>query len=91
MSEKRWCFYIPAGDAEADTPHGWIPARVVEGEPGYALFAGNGELSSPWYWGDLRTAQRIAEERNSAMGITPEAAAEIVMSSIRAAYGLGEP
>lgn len=88
--DKRWCFYIPVGDPESNTEHGYIPARVVEGEPGYHLFAGRDPNSSPWYWGDLETAQKLAREANAKMGLSMEDVAAIVMSSIAASREAGE-
>lgn len=77
----RWCFYV---DETMVTPDGVIPSVVTEGEPGHAPMMGQGEHSSPWYWGDLETAKQIAADENAKRGLTPEDCNEILASSIGA-------
>lgn len=79
---RAWCYYV---SELFMTPNGIIPAVVEEDDPGYAPLIGNGEHASPWYWGmDIETAQRICDESNARIGVTPERAREIVASSIAA-------
>lgn len=81
MSPRK-CFYIPV---EQFDENGYIPSLVTEDEPGHSPMKGNGEGSSPWYWGKTyKEAQEMAEEANRELDISPEDAAEIVASSMRA-------
>lgn len=78
-----WCFYIdPLSFVEG---HGYIPSVVKKGVAGHALLAGNGTGSSPYYWGmTYETACAVAEKANSDMGVTPEDALDIRISSMQA-------
>lgn len=85
MSEsksKRYAFFV---DETMKTPQGYIPALVTEDEAGFSPMIGNGEFSSPWYWGtDIETARRICAEANAERGISEVEARKIVESSIAA-------
>jgi hypothetical protein len=66
------CFWIPA---EPYDERGWVPS-------------GRGEQAQPWFWGRTREqALEMAEQENAKLGVTPERAAEIVASSLRAQGG----
>jgi len=76
------CFYIPVDQFDEN---GYIPSVVTEGEPGHAPLTGNGPHATPWYWGHTyEEARQTAERENLERGITPEDAAEIVLSSFAA-------
>jgi hypothetical protein len=67
------------------TPNGIVPAVAEENVPGYSMCIGNGEFASPWYWGkDIATAQKICDDANAKLGLTPAEARDIVASSIAA-------
>jgi hypothetical protein len=80
---KPYCYYIDP----TQTPHpkhGYIPSIVVEGDPGHYPLTGRGPLATPWYWGDLKTAQKIAAEQNLRLGVDEDAALRIISSSMAA-------
>lgn len=83
MSErKRTAYFV---DETMKTPDGYIPSVVTEGEPGHVPLKGNGDHSSPWYWGhDIAKAKEIAAKANADLGLTPEDVLEIVLSSMSA-------
>ena len=82
---KPWCYWI--NEMQKPHPqHGYIPSVVVEREPGHYPLEGRGECASPWYWGDLEQAKRIANEMNAKMGVDEERAILIVASSIGASH-----
>lgn len=77
----RTCFYIPVGQYD---DQGYIPSLVTENEPGHAPLTGNGSHAAPWHWGrTYEDAQKIAEEENRRIGVSPEDALQIVASSMR--------
>lgn len=80
---KPWCYWINEGQ-EPDPEHGYIPSIVVERDPGHYPLVGRGPYATPWYWGDLDMAQKIAKEQNEKMGVSEERAILIVASSIGA-------
>ena len=82
MTAQRQCLYV---DESMLQEEGYVPSMVTEGEPGYAPLAGNGPFARPWFFGqDIETARRLVDEANAKLGITPEEAHDIVMSSMRA-------
>lgn len=61
MGHPRKCFWYTT---DSDTPAGWVPALVVEGEPDPRLLDG-GEHGRPWIWGtDFHTAWQILMDCN---------------------------
>lgn len=53
---------------------GYIPCVAVEGEKGY--------YRTDWNWGtDLALAQKICDQKNAALGFTPEQALLTVLST----------
>lgn len=79
---RRFAYFV---DEIFMTPSGIVPAAVEEGVPGFGMMLGNGEFASPWFWGmDIATAQKICDDANAGLGLTPAEAQEIVTSSIRA-------
>jgi hypothetical protein len=79
------CFWIPA---EPYDERGWVPSLVSYGIPGHSPLTGRGEQAQPWFWGRTREqALEMAEQENAKLGVTPERAAEIVASSLRAQGG----
>jgi hypothetical protein len=79
---KRMCYYIPPDQDPGED--GYIPSVVTEGEPGHAPLKGNGMLAQPWRWGStLQEAQAICAVQNAKMGVSPDDALEIVISSMR--------
>ena len=82
LTEPRKCFWIPA---ESETPKGFIPALVTEGQ-GYGLLAGNGPFAQPWYWGSTREqAMAVAAAENRKLGLSDQDVADIIMSVFRGA------
>jgi hypothetical protein len=78
----RQCFYIPA---EQFDENGYIPSLVTEGQAGHAPLTGNGPHASPWYWGKTyEEARAVCAAENAKLGISPEDAARIVLSSVTA-------
>jgi len=81
--EKRWCYYIPPGQ-NPEQYGGYVPSVVVENEAGHRTLIGKGVYSSPWVWGEtLEEAEEVAKVRNNRLGISEEAAMDIVTSSMR--------
>lgn len=68
---------------------GYRPRMVVEGESGYRMqgdddWKTNPMSRKPWFWGhDLALAQKVADDQNARMGLTPEEAARIITASMR--------
>lgn len=81
----RQCYWISGLDMDADQT-GFIPALVVENEPGYSLMAGNGPFASPWLWGStLDKAEAVCQQVNrETYYLEPDEANEIVISSMNA-------
>lgn len=70
--QPRAAYFI--SELERDD-NGWIPCLAVEAETGYHR--------TSWRWNcDLKTAEELAAEKNQAMGLSPEAATRIVLSSM---------
>lgn len=85
LSGKRFVYYIPGYQAP-DPKRGYIPAIVLEDEPGYWLMTGDpAKLHESWYWGDLATARKIAADRNAKMGYSDTDVARIILASMAAA------
>lgn len=79
MSENRWCYFIPPQDGD----NGFIPAMVIENQPGYRMMSGNGKGSAPWYWGKTEDkANEVCDEVNKNHGINPKDKIQIVLSSM---------
>ena len=86
LSGKPFVYYIPENQTP-DPKWGYIPAIVVEGEPGYRLLTADPtKLQEPWHWGDLTTARKIAAERNAKMGYSETEVAAIILASIATAH-----
>lgn len=84
MTDQKWCFWV---DETCQTPNGFVPAVVTEDEPGFAPLIGNGEFARPWYWGDtIDRARELVEHANAEIGVSPERADEILLSSMRASF-----
>jgi hypothetical protein len=78
--ERRQCYYIPVDQFDSE---GYIPSMVTEGIPGHTPMAGNGPFAQPWHWGtSYKEARAICDGENLKIGITAEAANEIVLSSM---------
>ena len=82
-TERRQCFYIPVDQFD---DQGYIPSMVTEGIAGHTPMNGNGAQAQPWHWGtSYKEARAICDGENLRIGITREAASEIVLSSMMAA------
>jgi hypothetical protein len=69
------CVYF-INELKRDKDGGYIPCIAVEGETGFYL--------TDWNWGDdLELAQKIADEKNQALGFTPKEAFLIVLGTMR--------
>lgn len=79
LSEREWCYFIPPQSGN----RGFIPACVIENVQGYRMMSGNGEFSTPWYWGTtLEEAHATCDKVNGGRGISKERALEIVQSTM---------
>ena len=84
LEGKRYVFYIDETQ-KPDPEKGYIPSVVVEGEPGHRPMTGDpAKMQTPWYWGDLATAQKLAAERNARMGYDEKEMAKFILSSMMA-------
>ncbi len=80
MSERDWCYFIPP---QPDNERGFIPACVIENVQGYLMMAGNGQGSSPWFWGKtLDDANETCQKVNAGRGIDSKRALDIVLSTM---------
>jgi len=59
---------------------------IIPAQPGSkVVFVGNGSCATPWVWGlTLKEAEAQARKRNLRIGISPEEANLIVLSSMMA-------
>jgi hypothetical protein len=70
--QKRAAYFISQLERDGI---GWIPCLAVEGETGYHR--------TSWRWScDLETAEKLAAEKNEALGLSLEAATKIIFSSM---------
>lgn len=75
----RKAFHV---DQTMATTGGYIPALIVEGQPGYTPMSGNGPLASPWVWGPtLAQARQQAADANARLGLTDDDVRQIRISS----------
>jgi hypothetical protein len=84
---RRQCFYIPAGQFDSE---GYIPSMVTEGVAGHVPLPGQPgrTCSQPWHWGTTyKEARAVCDGENMKIGITPEAANEIILSSMTGVLG----
>lgn len=80
ISNRRVVLYV---DQTMLTERGYRPVMVAEGESGYYEQGDPENLKEPWYFGhDFPTAERLVDEANARLGITPEEARDIVFSSM---------
>lgn len=78
---KSWCYYVPEDQYD---DNGYIPSIVTRGEAGHSPLKGNGEAASPWYWGKtLKEAKVTCAAENAKLGVSPDEALDILMSSMR--------
>ena len=79
MTEPRTCYWVPVGQRDR---HGYMPSVVTEGKPGHVPCTGRQDGGPPSYWGQTyeEAAARCAKE-NKAIGVSAEAAREIIRSS----------
>ena len=82
----KWCYWISPSQDPA-VYGGYVPSKVVEGEPGHHPLVGDPEKhQGPWVWGrTLGEARDRAKDANREMGVMPSDALDIVASSMRAA------
>jgi len=82
LPEGDWCYYIcPSQDPNEH--NGYVPSIVVRDEAGFRPLNGNGSCATPWVWGlTLKEAEAQARKRNLRIGISPEEANLIVLSSM---------
>lgn len=92
MKHDRMIAYIPEGSFKLGFGH--RVSFVKENESGH--FPSGGADQAPWYWGNnknektsLEEAKKAAEEYNKRLGITPEAAADVLASSMAASFRKG--
>ena len=74
MAERKMVYFI--NELERAEDWRYIPCIAVEGEKGY--------YRTDWNWGtDIELANRIADEKNEALGFTPKEALLIVFGTMR--------
>ncbi len=74
MADKKMVFFI--NELKRDHDGGYIPCIAIEGETGYH--------PTDWNWGtDLELANRLADERNAALGFTAKEAFIIIAGTMR--------
>ena len=81
--DKLWCYYV--SPTQDPSEHGgWVPSVVYEDDDGYYPLTGDlKKLQAPWVWGDTRAqAEKIAEQENRKLGLTPHNVALIISSSM---------
>lgn len=84
VEAPAYCFWLDETHRAPDGT-GYIPNIVYENQPGYAPLVGNGRHASPWIWGPtIEDALRQVKEANERIGVSPERASEIVLSSLAA-------
>ena len=82
MEKGKWCYLILASQYDS---RGFIPSVVEEDKPGHSPLVGRDKGAVPWYWGSTyQQALAVCQRANLKIGITPERAADIVLSSMRA-------
>lgn len=87
LVDGHFMFHV---DETMHTKDGYRPSIVVEGERGH--FPNGGGDTEPWYWGhDLAVAQKIARDRNAAMGLSVKDQDRILMSSMRGSLAAPSP
>ena len=64
----------------------FIPCMIKEGVKGYFPMRGNvDDFQAPWYFGnDHKTCQKLCEQYNKELGLTPKDREEILISSLNA-------
>lgn len=71
--EPRKVYFLQ--ETVRDTDGGYIPCIAVEGEKGY--------YRTDWNWGtDKDLAQKICDEKNANLGITPREAILVVLGTM---------
>jgi len=81
---KPWCYHIDETQDPTLTC-GWVPSVVVKGEWGHWPLTGTPGGEAPLVWGaTLEEAKVRCVEENKKLGVMPERAIEIVLSSMRA-------
>ena len=74
VPKVRMAYFIL--ESQMDEKGNYRALIAVEGESGYYM--------TDWFWGDnLETAEQIARSKNEAMGVSPEDARLIVLSTMR--------
>lgn len=85
----RYCYYLTPTMLTAD---GYLPIIVIEGVPGSTPPSGDAATAQPSWWGDdLAVAKLRVEEANARLGITPQDARNIVLSSMSVAFECSGP
>lgn len=75
----------------SETDGGYIPSIVYGGVSGHYPLSGRGEHASPWVWGPtIQQARLTANEYNERLGISPEQAVAILMSTFDAHFAREE-
>ena len=88
MNTPRWCYYVCEQDP--DEHGGYVPSMVEEGVAGHGLMTGlypcPAKGSAPWIWGQtLDEAREVCDRFNQdRLGISPDEASDIVLSSMAA-------
>ena len=81
-TKPRLVLYV---DETMQTPNGYIPSAVEEGIAGHSPMMGRGEFAEPWYFGPtIEEAKKQVDEFNAKLGIDPNTARDIVLSSMTA-------
>ena len=83
LSGKRFAYFVQ--ETNYDEKKGYMALMAVEGETGYYPMSGDPEkLQAPWYWGhDFKLAQKCADQKNAAMGLSKKDAIKIVLGTMK--------
>ena len=80
LTGKHYAFTLVEEQRTSDG--GYIPCIAIEDAPGYHPMTGQGRYASPWDWGTRETAQKLCDDKNKEIGLSPEDAFRIVGSSM---------
>ncbi len=79
LENGKYCYIILFDQRDEN---GFIPSIIQEGILGHRPMTGQGDYSVPWYWGKtFGEAQKVCEEKNQRLGISPQRAIEIYNST----------
>lgn len=79
--DKQHCYAVFHNQFDEN---GYVPSLITRDEAGHSPMLGNGECSSPWYWGKtFEQAEAVCRRVNECMGLSEQDVAEIIASSMK--------